>query len=131
VSIALESIRVRDAMHSGIVTTESDTPLRTVARMMAEHRMHAVAVTDKPNGNRPWGIVSALDVASAVASGVETTAGEAASTQAPTISSDDRLTRAAQLMSERGVGHLIVVDRASGFPIGVLSLLDIAAAYSR
>jgi CBS domain-containing protein len=33
-------------------------------------------------------------------------------------------------MSEHGVSHLVVLDNAGGRPIGVLSTLDIAAAYA-
>lgn len=38
--------------------------------------------------------------------------------------------RAAQLMVEHGVAHLIVLDAASGHPIGVISTLDVAAVYA-
>jgi len=33
-------------------------------------------------------------------------------------------------MREHGVSHLVVVDRASGYPLGVLSTLDVAAVYA-
>jgi CBS domain-containing protein len=46
------------------------------------------------------------------------------------VSADESLDRAAQLLSEHGVSHLIVVDAASGYPAGVLSTLHIAAAYA-
>jgi CBS domain-containing protein len=45
-------------------------------------------------------------------------------------SSDEPLLGAAQLMSEHGVSHLVVVDPASGYPLGVLSTLDVAAMYA-
>ena len=32
-------------------------------------------------------------------------------------------------MAEHGVNHLIVLDAASGYPVGIVSSLDIAAAY--
>ncbi len=43
-----------------------------------------------------------------------------------TVSSDDTLTRAAQLMREYGTSHLVVVDPESATPLGVLSTLDLA-----
>lgn len=47
------------------------------------------------------------------------------------MSSDERLERAAQLMAEHGVSHLVVVDAADGHPIGVLSTLDLAVVYAQ
>ncbi len=125
----LARVRVRDAMHTGILTTDPSTSLRVVARLMAERRVHAVAVADPDHARRPWGIVDSLDVAAAVAEGEPCTAGEAASGEVITISSDDTLEHAAQLMVRHRLTHLVVVDPASGHPEGVLSSLDVAAAY--
>jgi CBS domain-containing protein len=127
--IQLGHVHVRDAMHHGILTTDPSTSLRAVADLMATHRVHAVVVAgDDPR--HPWGIVSGLDIAAAAACGREPTAGEAAATEVVTISSEDRLDRAAQVMAEHELTHLIVVDRASGQPIGILSTLDLASAYA-
>ena len=46
------------------------------------------------------------------------------------VSADEPLRTAAQLMSEHGVSHLIVVDNAGGYPLGVISTLDIATIYA-
>jgi CBS domain-containing protein len=43
-----------------------------------------------------------------------------------TVVSSDELTRAAQLMVEHEVSHLIVIERRSRRPFGVISTLDIA-----
>lgn len=126
----LEHVRVRDAMHTGILTTDKSTPLRVVAGLMADQRVHAVAVSDAENTRRPWGIVTALDVAAAAACNAEETAGEAAATEVLVVSADESLCRAAQLMVEHGLNHLIVVDPASGHPSGIISTLDIAAVYA-
>jgi CBS domain-containing protein len=116
-------------MHAGIITTDASTSLRAVARLMAERRVHAVAVAGRAGDGRPRGIVSALDVAAAAARGLEQTAGDAAASEVVTVSAADRLDRAAQLMCEHELTHLIVLDPASGYPVGVLSTLDVAAAY--
>jgi CBS domain-containing protein len=55
---------------------------------------------------------------------------QAAASESVTVSADDSLHRAAQLMSAHGVSHAIVVDAASGYPAGVLSRFDLAAAYA-
>ena len=55
-------------------------------------------------------------------------AGGTAVTPVLTIAADDTLLRAAQLMSEHDVTHLVVVDRGATRPVGILSTLDIARA---
>jgi CBS domain-containing protein len=124
------NVRVSDCMHQGIVSCSEDTPLSKVADTMAEHHIHAVAVTNGGAG-RPLAVVSDLDVVGAIATGEEPTAGQVAGTEPLTVSSEDSLGHASQLMTEHGVAHLVVVDSASGYPIGILSTLDVAAAYAR
>jgi CBS domain-containing protein len=119
--------RVRDAMHHGIMTVSPDTNLGELARLMAERRVHAIAISS--DGGRPLGIVSALDVVAAVASGAEGSAGQLAATEVVTVSARERLDHAAQLMAEHELSHLVVTDAGSGYPSGVLSTLDVIAAY--
>lgn len=125
----LAHVRVGDCMHHGILSCAPDAPLGEVAGMMAKHRIHAVAVTER-RGDRPLGIASDLDVIAAAATGDEITARQAACTEPLTVSADESLERAVQLMTEHAVGHLVVMDGASGYPVGVLSTLDIAAVYA-
>lgn len=125
----LRHVRVHDAMHHGILGCAADAPLGEVAGIMAKHRVHAVVVADG-DGLPPAGVVSDLDVVAAIATGEEPSAAQSAATEAPAVSSEERLDRAAQLMAEHGVSHLVVVDAAGGRPIGVLSTLDVAAAYA-
>lgn len=126
----LEHVRVQDVMHTGVLTTDPTTPLRVVARLMAQQRVHAVAVADPDHARRPFGIVSALDVVAAAAAGIDETAAQAASTEVVTVSADESVDQAARVMCEHGLGHLIVVDPATGHPCGVLSALDVASAYA-
>jgi len=123
---------VHDVMHTGILTTDPSTPLRVVARLMAEQHVHVVAVADPDHARRPYGMVTTLDIAAAASEGAELTAGEAvAGTEIVTVSSAEALERAAAIMVEHRLEHLIVVDPATGHPTGIVSSLDIAAAYSR
>jgi CBS domain-containing protein len=46
-----------------------------------------------------------------------------------TVSCDESLERAAQLMAEQRLSHLFVVEPQSGHFEGILSALDVAAAY--
>jgi len=125
-SIELKHVRVHDCMHHGIFSCAADAPLGEVAGLMAKHRVHAVAVTNG-DSTRPVAVVSDLDVAAAIASGGEPSALQMAATEPLVISSDESMSQAAQLMAEHGVAHLVVLDRASGYPIGILSTLDVAA----
>jgi CBS domain-containing protein len=127
----IDHVRVGDCMHAGILSCLPDTSVAEVARMMAHHRVHAIAVTDLDHG-RPvglWGIVTDMDVMAAVASGRNQTAGEVTATEGIKISAGEPLDHAAREMGEHGVAHLVVVDPASGYPVGIISTLDIAAAY--
>lgn len=126
---ALGHVRVRDCMHPGVFTCAPDDSLRYVATVMANHKVHSVVITNG-GGDRPTGVVSDLDVVTALATGADCTASEAAATEPVSVSSHESLIGAAQLMSEHSVSHLVVVDRASGYPLGVLSTLDVAAVYA-
>jgi CBS domain-containing protein len=91
--------------------------------------VHAVVIAT-PGAERPVGVVSDLDVVAALAAGADCAAGEAAATEALMVTADEPLQSAAQLMAEHGVAHLVVVDSAGGYPVGVLSTLDIASVYA-
>ncbi|MGA9859531.1 MAG: CBS domain-containing protein [Solirubrobacteraceae bacterium] len=127
----LARISVADATHTGILTTDPDTPLTVVARLMAARRVHVVAVAGEGEARRPLTIVSALDVATAVAAGAELTAGQAAQTELEAVLADRPLEEAARLMAEHRVEHLAVIDPASGHVEGILSALDVAAVFGR
>jgi CBS domain-containing protein len=122
----LEHVRVADCMHAGVLTCSADTPLGEVAGIMTKHRVHAVAVID--DKRRPIDVVSALDVVAAASRGNPWVTARVAAATEPliTISADAPLDRAAKLMTRHGVHHLIVVDPAGGYPVGILSTLDIA-----
>lgn len=129
----LETLKVQDAMHEGVYTCSLYAPLSTVARIMAAHRVHAVVVWNEPARNEAaqlWGVVSDLDLIKMAATEDLTgrTAGGSAATPALMIPRYESLARAAQLMAEHEVTHLVVVDRTSTKPVGVLSTLDLAEA---
>jgi CBS domain-containing protein len=125
----LESIRVAETMHRGVFTCKHEATLFTVARLLAAHRIHAVAVAP-PTDEGSWGVVSDFDLAIVFSDGLlnEATAGSVASVPKVFVGPDDTLTRAAQLMSEYGTHHLIVLVRGTHRPVGIISTLDIAEA---
>jgi CBS domain-containing protein len=122
---AFERATVADAMRVGVVSCPPDMTIREVARMMATYRIHSVILNDADGAVS--GIVSDLDLAAAAGGDLDKrTARTIASTELVTIGADEPLSRAAQLMTEHEVAHLVVVQPASGHPVGVLSTLDLA-----
>jgi CBS domain-containing protein len=124
---------VADVMTEGLISCAPSTPLRSVARLMASHRVHSVFVFDYGDEDDEttelWGIVSDLDLVAAAWADVDLhTAGESAVTPLVYVSKHDDLRRAAQLMAESGVSHLAVVDPMTDRPVGVISTIDIAQA---
>ncbi len=122
---------VQRVMHPGVLVCGRDAPLAAVADLMATHRVHCVVVADDPRDvGSLWGVVSDLDLvaAASVRPLDEQVAGATAATPALLIEPTETLRRAAQLMTEHATAHLIVADRDSGQPVGVLSTLDVARA---
>lgn len=113
---------VADALIQGVVDCPPQTSLRSAARLMLEHGVPAVYVTEEPNH---WGLLSDLDVAAAAGDLDGRTAGDSAITPLQTVTGDQPLADAAALMARTGVTHLAVMDEANRYPIGVLSALDI------
>lgn len=124
--------RVGDWMHAGVVSCPTDASLTEVARIMSDHRVHAVAVADIEHG-RPWGtwhMITDAALMKALANGEPRTAIEVAGPDAYTISAGESVNQAAVLMAEHGVSHLVVMHEAAGYPIGIISTLDVAAAHA-
>jgi CBS domain-containing protein len=130
---AFEALRVSDAMHQPARTCGPEASLVSVAHTLAAHHIHAVVVEGlgEDAGDSPWGIVSALDVSHAAAHPRDhRTAADTAATEVVTVSPDEPLPRAAQVMAEHELTHLVVVESPDGRPVGILSTLDIARAYA-
>jgi CBS domain-containing protein len=106
-------------MHRGVISCAPDTALRDVARIMAEHHVHCVVVEESgAHAAERWSVVSDVDlVTAAVADRLEEpVAATIAGTWVPRIGAHEPLVRAAQLMAEHDVSHLVVVGEASGRP---------------
>lgn len=130
----LQDLRVIDTMHPGVISCPPETSLRTVARMMATYRVHAIIVhahddEELPAGDR-WGVVTDAELVAAARDKDldELTAQQIAATPVLTVATVDPLERAIQLMVEHEVSHVIAIERHSGRPIGVVSTLDVARA---
>jgi CBS domain-containing protein len=127
---SLEHATVADAMHPGILSCEPDATLTEMARMMATHHVHCLAVmgiSHEPPVSLVWGIITDLDLVHAgLRNGADTTARTLAEQPLITVDSHRPLREAAQLMLDHGVSHLIVTDVERLRPVGIVSTLDIA-----
>ncbi|HEU6443827.1 MAG TPA: CBS domain-containing protein [Gaiellaceae bacterium] len=128
-SVSSKELRVGDVMHPGVIFCAPESPLRHAARLMARHRVHAIVVLGDDEEGGLWGVVSDADLVQAIArqSLGDTTAGGMARTPLVTILREETVAKAAALMSEHSVTHLLVVDQGDR-PIGVVSTLDLARA---
>lgn len=120
-----DGARVLDVMRPGVVTCPPDASMVAVARMMASNGVHAVVVTGT-FGSQPWGVVTDVDVLEVAADAEHRMAGSCARGELITVPPDERLARAAELMREHRVSHLVVYDQRVELPLGVISTLDVA-----
>jgi len=133
-SAALDGMTVADVMHEGVVSCAPDASLRTVARLLASYRVHAVVVFPRHHADAGhvsrWKVISVLDLVKAAAKHDvdEGTAADAAGSTFRCIQPDEPLATAVLTMLAQRISHLVVVDRPHGRPIGVVSMLDVARA---
>jgi CBS domain-containing protein len=121
---------VGDAMHPGIGSCPADATLTEVARLMATHHVHCIAVMgiqrDRQGERSVWGLISDLD---AMRAGIRVVPEESAGALAlePIISVDATtgLSEAGELMLKHGVNHIVVIDSVTQQPTGFPSTLDI------
>jgi CBS domain-containing protein len=129
-SPSLENATVGDAMHPGILSCGPDASLTDVARMMATHHVHCIAVmgvAGEQGESLVWGIISDLDLLKASVEGDRgRTAASLALRPVVTVDSTLALRDAARLMLAHGSSHFVVTDPDTQLPIGMLSTLDVA-----
>lgn len=136
-AVVLAHTPVRAAMQLGLFECDPGADLGTLAGVMAERTIHAVVVRGVANargarGRSTWGIVSDIELMRGLRPGMEQTcAGELAATEVVSVLPTDTLERAAHLMADHDVAHLVVVSPDTGRPVGMISTLDIARFAAR
>jgi CBS domain-containing protein len=114
-------------MNPEVFACPADTPLELVAEIMAVERVHCVVVEPTEPDDDAWVILSDRDLMAAAASGrPESTAAAAAVSEFLTVTPEEPLRRAVQIMVERDTSHLVVVDPRSNRALGVISTFDVA-----
>lgn len=126
----LEHATVSDAMHPGILFCEPDATFTDVARLMASHHVHCVAVMasshEAADEKLVWRIVTDVDLLRAGLRGVvDGTAGTIAAEVPISVEPTTPLREAGELMLSHGSKHLVVINRQQRRPIGILSTLDL------
>lgn len=112
---------VADVMHRGLIACPATASLADVAAALVERRAHSVMVAREGG----WAFVTDMDlVAGAVRGAAAPTAGAMASVGLAMVRFDASLELAASLVTESRAGHVVAVD-GEGFPIGVVSTLDL------
>ncbi|HEY1318389.1 MAG TPA: CBS domain-containing protein [Gaiella sp.] len=131
-SAPLGGRRVSDVMHPGVMTCHSGSSLHDVARTMATHGVHSVAIWgDEGEDSIGFlGIVSALDLLSAVMRGesLASSALVAARRDVHTVRASAPLSEGARLMVDEKASHVIVFADDRDRIVGVLSALDVTRA---
>lgn len=114
---------VREFMTEDVVTIESDGSVEEAARLMREYDIGIVAVM---NGDSLRGVVTDRDIViKAIAEGrFDETVGAIVSETLVTVSPDDDVVKAAELMSETDVRRLPVCE--GNQLVGMLSVGDLA-----
>jgi CBS domain-containing protein len=122
----LTSATIGEVMRPGVVTCPPRATVSAMAAAMVAHGIHAVVVTTIP-GHAPLAVTDLELLAGALRADAPNAA-DLARELIFTISMQEPIARAVDIMSTRSVSHLLVVDPDSGDPAGVVSTLDIAAA---
>ena len=118
---------VRDVMHRGVIVCWPDESVLDVARRLREYSINAIFVLDE--SGRAEGVISQTDLARAYMQGnwQHRTADEIMTTDVVTITGDIPLDIATQIMLDRRIHRLLIVQggRTPNRPVGVLSMSDV------
>ncbi|WP_291583342.1 CBS domain-containing protein [Clostridium sp. UBA6640] len=118
-------MKINDVMTKEIVKVNSNEPINKAAKMMKEHDIGAVPVYDN---DKVIGIITDRDiVVRAIAdekNSQNTTIREVMTSNPVCLNSDEAVTEAARVMSERQIRRIIVKDNEE--VKGIVSLGDLA-----
>jgi CBS domain-containing protein len=118
-------MQVGDIMSRNVVTVSADDTFAEAAKVLREHRISSVVV--KADGGVS-GIVTERDFVNLVADGLDpatTKIGDRMTRDVATVESRTDIAEAAQVMAERRIRHLPVVDR--GELVGIISIRDLTS----
>lgn len=123
-------MRVESVMTREVVAVGPATPLRELARLLADRRISGVPVVE---GGVVVGVVSGTDLvrrAAGKGNGAAPTAGGVMSAPAVSIGAGHRIAEAAALMTRRHVDRLPVLGEG-GALVGIVTRADLVRAFAR
>jgi CBS domain-containing protein len=124
---------VRDVMHRGVITCWADEPLIDVALRLCEYDINAIFVLEE--SGRAEGVISQTDLAQTYVQGdwQHRTAEEIMTANVVTIAGDIPLDTAVQIMLDKHIHRLLIVQGGltPNRPVGVLSLSDVVEEMTR
>ena len=127
-------MKIKEAMTSDPACCTPDAPLREVAGMFVDHDCGAIPVVNDLVDREPIGIVTDRDIACrAIAKGknaLDLTARDCMTSPCVTISEGETLDACCELMEEKRVRRVIVVD-GRGRCCGIVSQADVARHASK
>lgn len=119
--------QVRELISKKPIKLQSSATVIEAANKMREAGIGAVIVEDS---NKPSGIVTDRDIAiRVVAEGRDpssTRVGDVCSKELTTLTPEDDVDRAVELMREKAIRRLLVVDSGTKTALGIVSLGDLA-----
>jgi len=123
---------VRDWMHPGVVACRPDTPVTDVARTMQAEHISALVVTDA--AGFAVGVISRTDLVNArfiqpyMKHWRGLNAEHLMSKPVVSVSGETSVEEAVQLLNEKRIHRLVVVEKSGGHsrPVGILSVTDLA-----
>ncbi len=109
----------------GFISVTPDKTVREAAKVMANKGIGFLVVVDSSDPRKVVGVLSERDIIRALASNKEDAKVEELMTKdVVTVKDTDTLYKAAKLMREHRIRHLVVVN-GDGIPVGVLSIRDL------
>lgn len=119
-------MKIKDVMNATVETIEPDATLRVAAQKMKEFNIGSLPVCE---GDKVVGMVTDRDITvRATAEGFEPNRAHVREVMTPEVvccTEDQDVKAAAQLMEEKKVRRITVVDRQQ-HPVGIVSLGDVA-----
>lgn len=123
-------MRIADIMTKDVQSVSTSTDLQTVARHMRDLDVGVIPVVD---GGQLRGIITDRDIViRAIAAGAnpqQSSVGDHMSSDPTTVSPDDDVQRATEIMAREQIRRLLVVE--NGTLVGILSLGDVAVDTGR
>lgn len=119
----VEERKVVDLMTHGVIIVPKGAMVIDVIGILVEGNVHGVIVTD--DSNEPVGVISEIDIPKAFGEDFsKTPVTKIMSTSISTIGPDEKIEKAGEIMKNKGIHRLIVVD-GEGRMRGILAMWDI------